>query len=68
MISIEPTALPEPQVWLRIEHRIAELLDSGPAPTDPEDVRLAECGALLGALDRLEYETGMRYRNECYTA
>ena len=54
MIPIEPTDLPEPPAWLRIEKRIAELLDGGPAPTDPEDERLAEYMALLNALDRLE--------------
>ena len=65
---IEPTDLPEPPAWLRIEQRIAELLDGGPAPTDPEDTRLAEYRALLDALDRLEWEAGMRYRRENRTA
>ena len=43
---------------LRIEHRIAELLDGGPAPTDMEDTRYGEYHALLEALDRLEWEAG----------
>ena len=37
----------EPNIWMQIEKRIAELLDGGPAPTDVEDVRLPEYGALL---------------------
>lgn len=48
--------------WMEIERRIAELLDGGQAPTDVEDVRLAEYRELLGALDRLEYEAGIRCR------
>ena len=68
MIPIEPTDLPEPPAWLTIEKRIAELLDSGPVPTDPEDQRLPEYRSLLDALDRLEWEAGMQYRKENRTA
>ncbi len=44
----------EPNIWMQIEKRIAELLDGGPAPTDPEDVRMPEYRALLDALDRFK--------------
>ena len=60
--------LSEPNIWMLIEKRIAELLDGGPAPTDPEDTRLAEYRALLDALDRLEWEAGMKYQKENRTA
>ncbi len=46
MPAMHPAPTPQPDnPWLRIEKRIAELLDGGPAPTDVEDVRLAESDA-----------------------
>ncbi len=62
MIPAEPQHPDGP--WMKIEKRIAELLHGGPAPTDPEDTRLAEYRAPLDALDRLEWEEGVRYRKE----
>ena len=42
--------VPESNPVMEIERPIAKLLDGDPAPTDPEDVRLAEYRALLDAL------------------
>ncbi len=54
----------EPNIWMQIEKRIAELLDGGPAPTDPEDVRMPEYKSLLQALDEMEYHAGVEYRKQ----
>ena len=64
MIPTEPTDLPESPAWLKIEHGIAELPDGGPAPTDPEDVRMPEYKFLLQVLHEMEYHAGVEYRKK----